>query len=207
MPLIDHVLVAVGDLGAAARDLRERHGLEAVEGGAHPGWGTANRIVPLGAAYLELIAVDDPAVAEGNPFGRWVAQSAERGGCTGWVVASDDLDHDARRLGLEVEEASRRRPDGTLLRWRMAGRESMRGDRRLPALIDWPDPERHPGRGASGGHAIAWLEVGGERTEIEHRVGSGELPLRYVEGVPGPRAVGVATPAGEVELRPAAPAR
>jgi len=38
----------VADLRAAAQELEARHGLVAVEGGRHPGWGTANRIVPLG---------------------------------------------------------------------------------------------------------------------------------------------------------------
>ena len=70
---LDHVLIAVADLAAAARELEVRHGLASVEGGRHPGWGTANRIVPLGDTYLELIAVVDEAEAAESPFGRWVA--------------------------------------------------------------------------------------------------------------------------------------
>jgi Glyoxalase-like domain len=77
---LDHVLVAVPDLAAAARVLEEEHGLTAIEGGRHPGWGTANRIVPLGDSYLELVAVVDAGEAARSPFGRWVAasQSARR---------------------------------------------------------------------------------------------------------------------------------
>src|SRR5687768_15600144 len=45
---LDHVLVAVTDLAAAARTIEAEYGLMAEEGGRHPGWGTANRIVPLG---------------------------------------------------------------------------------------------------------------------------------------------------------------
>ncbi len=45
---IDHVVLAVSDLDEAAERLRRDHGLASVPGGVHPGWGTGNRIVPLG---------------------------------------------------------------------------------------------------------------------------------------------------------------
>ena len=56
---LDHVLVAVTDLAAAARAIEDEHGLRAEEGGRHPGWGTAICIVPLGDAYLELVTAVD----------------------------------------------------------------------------------------------------------------------------------------------------
>ena len=54
---LDHVLIAVADLAAAAREIEARHGLASIDGGRHPAWGTANRIVPLGDSYLELVAL------------------------------------------------------------------------------------------------------------------------------------------------------
>jgi hypothetical protein len=56
---IDHVLIPVDDLAAAGATMKARYGLTSIEGGRHPGWGTANRVVPLGDAYLELVAVID----------------------------------------------------------------------------------------------------------------------------------------------------
>jgi hypothetical protein len=53
---LDHILIAVADLAAAGHEIEERHGLASIEGGRHPGWGTANRIVPLGDAYNVLVA-------------------------------------------------------------------------------------------------------------------------------------------------------
>jgi Glyoxalase-like domain len=55
--VIDHVLMAVVDLNAAGERFEVMYGLVSVEGGRHPGWGTANRVVPLGENYLELVAV------------------------------------------------------------------------------------------------------------------------------------------------------
>ena len=60
---LDHVLIAVTELESAGEAFEERFGLASVEGGRHPAWGTANRIVPLGSSYLELVGVVDKAVA------------------------------------------------------------------------------------------------------------------------------------------------
>jgi hypothetical protein len=119
---LDHVLIAVADLAAATREIEARHGLASIEGGRHPGWGTANGIVPLGEAYLELVAVaDDPEAAQ-SPFGRWVVEArptlAEP---LGWAIRTHALDEVARRLGLTKGAGSRATPGGERLRWRLAG--------------------------------------------------------------------------------------
>ena len=90
---LDHVLLAVTDLAAAGRELQARYGLASVEGGRHPDWGTANRILPLGDSYLELIAVVDQAAAAGSSLGQWVASRASRlGRPLGWAVRTSGLD-------------------------------------------------------------------------------------------------------------------
>jgi hypothetical protein len=76
---LDHVLIAVVDLAAAGREIEARHGLASIEGGSHPAGGTANRIVPLGDSYLELVAVVDAATAAESAFGRWVASGVSSG--------------------------------------------------------------------------------------------------------------------------------
>jgi hypothetical protein len=121
---IDHAIYAVGDLDAAGDQIYEREGLASVPGGRHEGWGTANRIVPLGEAYLELIAVVDAEEAESSDFGRAVLRAVtEDRPFVGWVVATDDIEGVARRLDLEVERKSRSTPDGSTLSWRLAGLE------------------------------------------------------------------------------------
>lgn len=149
---IDHVLLAVADLEAGARELRGRYGLTALPGGRHPGAGTANMIIPLGPDYLELIAVVDAAEAAANPLSRRVSQALQRGSTFAtWAVRVDDLAAVGRRLtaaGLTVtgpREGSRRRPDGVLLRWRTLHVDDGL-DPAIPFFIEWTvAPADHPG--------------------------------------------------------------
>src|SRR5258705_6626537 len=77
--VVDHVLLPVEDLEAAAQRLYERFGLRSVPGGRHPKVGTANMIVPLGLQYLELIAIVDPQEAEGSRLGPRLAPAPKGG--------------------------------------------------------------------------------------------------------------------------------
>src|SRR5262249_6565460 len=145
---LDHVLIAVDDLAAAAEEVERRFGLASVEGGRHPGWGTANRIVPLGTSYLELLAVVDAAEAEVSSIGRWVGAGSDGFRLLGWAVRPDDLDAAASRLGVTIGEGSRRAPGGEQLRWRSAGLERAAAEPCLPFFIEWSPETPYPGRAA-----------------------------------------------------------
>ena len=67
---LDHVIYGTSDLDAAQALVEHELGLEVHPGGHHVGQGTHNRIVPLGNAYLELLAIDDPEEAAASPIGR-----------------------------------------------------------------------------------------------------------------------------------------
>jgi hypothetical protein len=203
---IDHPVRAVADLERAAERWRRDLGLDSAPGGRHAGWGTANRIVPLGDAYVELIAVADPEAASASAFGSAVAEAAGQG--ERWLTfaaAADDLDAVAARLGLEVTEGSRERPDGTTLRWRSAGLEDPRREPWMPFFIAWEvPPDLHPGR-ARGGQGIraggiAWIEVGGDAGRLDEWLGGTELPVRVVDGPAGIRAVAVVAAGGELVI-------
>jgi len=101
---IDHVIYAAADLDAAAARIRTELGLLAGGGGRHEGLGTHNRIVPLGGGYLELLGVADPEQAARSDFGRGLLARLAGGGegLLGWVVAVDDIDAVARRLGTTI---------------------------------------------------------------------------------------------------------
>jgi hypothetical protein len=203
---VDHVIYAVCDLDAAAARFWEEFGLASVAGGRHPGWGTANRIVPLGEEYVELIGVVDEPEAKASGFGARVLEAASGGErLIGWAVASDDLQGIAERLELEVADGERERPDGSKLRWQLAGMErSLTGF--YPLFVQWSGPaERHPGR-APVQHrvrprAITRIELTGEEDALREYLGESELPLRIIAGSPGISAAAVGTDAGEIELR------
>jgi hypothetical protein len=199
------VLLAVTDLAAAARTIEERHGLASVEGGRHPGWGTANRIIPLDETYLELIAVVDPAEAADSAFGSWVAAGATPAGRPlGWAVRTDDLDEVAGRLGLAVEAKSRKDASGQTLRWRMAGIEEAAAEPSLPIYVEWgegmPFPGRAPVTHPAGGVEIASLELEGDRKRLADWLGSDRLSITVREGAPAVAGVILSGASGEFPL-------
>ena len=206
---MDHVIYAVDDLDEAAAGLFDREGLASVPGGRHEGWGTANRIVPLGDTYLELIAVVDVDEAEGSEFGRGVrrAQTEDRP-LVGWVVATDDIEAIANRLDLEVEEKSRETADGDTLRWRVAGIERALKTGALPFFVQWDVPDEERPAAAEARHeadveGIAWVEVcADDRDAVEEWLGDDhDLPLRLTEGDSALTAVAIAAGGGEIVLR------
>lgn len=196
---LDHVVIAAADLDDAARELESRHGLASVEGGRHLDWGTANRIVPLGDAYLELIAVVDQAKAAETVPGRWVG-SARDGQPLGWAVRTDDLDAVATRLGLTTGEGSRVTPDGSVLRWRSAGLERSVDKPTLPFFIEWHPETPFPGRADTSELRIVRVGLVGDDGQLTRWLGDNELAIEVREGTPAVARVVLAGPAGEVVL-------
>jgi hypothetical protein len=188
---IDHVIYAVSDLEAGGTRFEEDLGLESIPGGRHPTWGTANRIVPLGPDYLELIAVVDPETAATSDFGRLILDAGE--GLAGWAVATDDLDAITGRLGLTSERGSRKRPDGVRLTWRLAGVEqALASGGTLPFFIQWEGPsELHPGGDHSAPPGIRWVEVAGDGAELREWLGGAQLPVRFAAQGRGVTAAGI----------------
>jgi hypothetical protein len=186
MPL-DHVVVATADFEASARAFRNRFGLESQAGGRHPGWGTANWIVPLGSAYIELVGIDDATLAATTSFGRRVAESsASGGGPIGWCVRPADFAATTTRLGLKVEPGSRIAPDGRTLEWRVAGVDVAMANPALPFFIDWDvSSERHPGRLETPVETrLRALELRGDPDEIGRWLADEDLPVLVRPGTP-----------------------
>jgi len=205
---IDHAIYAVRDLDAAATRFAEELGLTSVPGGRHPGWGTVNRIVPLGDGYIELLAVVDADEAAGSAFGRAALAAIAAGDrLSGWVVATDDLDEVAARLGLDIASASRTRPDGETIKWRLAGVERLRESSAYPFFIQWDvPPELHPGaapvRHEARPRRIARVEVCADGGDLRDWLGEHDLPVHVTQGVASSiSAVMIDTADGEVVLR------
>ena len=205
---VDHVVMAVRDLDRAARAWEAR-GIATVPGGAHPRWGTANRIAPLGETYLELLAAVDEEVASATVLGRAILARSDGG--DRWFalcLSDDDIDATAARLGLSVEPGARTKPDGSQVRWRGAGIEDPRRSPELPFFISWETLETHPGRTRvahpAGELALGAIEVGGHAEAFAAWTGGTTLPVRHVDAEPGIRAVVLEGADGPIRLDGAA---
>jgi len=196
---VDHLLVATADLDAAAA-AAEGLGLPVAAGGRHPGWGTANRIVPLGDAYLELVAVVEPGEAATSGFGSWVAAAPP--GPMGWAVRPGDLEATVSRLGLAVVPGSRAAPDGRTLRWRTAGVEHAALEPCLPFFIAWESGTPFPGAGGArieveridlrgdAGRLTAWLD--GAALPVSVRPGPAAVERIVLRAASGPITIDAA---------------
>jgi hypothetical protein len=148
---IDHLVIAVADVDAAARELEAEMGIAATGGGEHPGVGTYNRLVFVGDAYLELIGVRDEAAATRWPVGAATVTALRGGGgLATYALRDDQLEATVSRLrgagstiGL-VTPGSRTRPDGEKVEWWTATVDEL-GPERPPFLI------QHAYRGAEWG--------------------------------------------------------
>ena len=116
---IDHLVIAVRDLEAAARDYRAL-GFTVVEGGRHTGIGTYNMLIAFqDTSYVELIGFYEQPRADH----RWWAPLEKGGGLVDFCLQTDDLRGDTlalRRAGVDIgdpEPKNRKRPDGVDVRW------------------------------------------------------------------------------------------
>jgi hypothetical protein len=181
---LDHVLIAVTDLEAAARD-----------------FGTANRIIPLGSTYLELVAVVDPAAAAASSFGWWVDRGAtDEGSLIGWAVRTSALDEVAGRLELPIRSGSRVTPSGAELRWRSAGIDEAIAEPCLPFFIEWGEGVSYPGSVDAPRATIARLVLEGSADRVAGWLGEHTLPIRVIDGPAEVAAVVLTTASGEVIL-------
>jgi hypothetical protein len=199
MNAVDHILIAVSDIEAAADRIRARWGLNTLLPGGSPFPGVANAIIPLGPpAYIELVTATDPsATAEAERIAR-AAETGDR--LFTWVVEPEDFGATAARIRI----ASDGDPDAG---WQTLG--GVRPDRpffiryskdrasRVPGWQTRYDEIAHPAR--PGG--FTFLEVSGEEATVRDWVGEIDVPLRFVGGEPRLAGVGIASPAGEIVLR------
>ena len=102
---LDHVLIAVHDLGQASRTYSEGLGFTLTPEGVHPGRGTHNRLVVFGPGYLELIAVRDASEGVFRPTMSRFLESRE--GLYMFAVGSRDVDATVagvRERGLSIQD-------------------------------------------------------------------------------------------------------
>lgn len=206
---VDHVSYAAehDGLKATAERLAKLIGVEPVDGGVHPRFGTRNVIFPLAHdRYVEVVEVLDHPASDKAPFGQAVrARSEAGGGWLGWVVRVDDIAPFEERLGRQAAEGYRHRPDGTELKWRQLGVKGLISDPQLPFFVEWQTPECHPSVGATTDVTIKGLHIAGDPARVRDWLNwPAEEPttidFTFVapHGTPGLLSVVFDTPNGEV---------
>jgi len=154
--------------------------------------------------------LDHPA-ADASAFGRVVSQRAnEGGGWLTWVVSTDDLSPIENRLGRQAIDGSRKRPDGSELKWKQLGVLGTFNDSQLPFFIQWMSTD-HPSTDGKAVAEIVKIEISGDEKTIEEWIGSDlsqafdSVEIQWVDpvvnnGETGLVAVHLATPNGVVRL-------
>ena len=204
MARIDHVLYGVQDLDLAADRLATDYGLRSVEGGSHGELGTANRLIPLGDQYLELITVADPASQHplAVVLGGWIGEGDR---LVAMAIEVDDVVATAERLGTTILDGNRTAADGTQVSFRLAGFDAALTEQ-VPFFIEWGDGREHrlpPGARDANPHArgVAWVELGGDQARVQSWLGEDVDGVRLVGGDPGVQAMAVATTGDEIVVR------
>ncbi|WP_114854344.1 VOC family protein [Brachybacterium sp. YJGR34] len=174
--LLDHIVIAGPDLSELVDWFHDLTGITAALGGAHP-TGTANALVALTVGgerrphYLELIGPDPEREGEELPKSFNIHRLRKPTVIT-YAVHPEGIDRvveQARDQGVElgeVEDLSRRTPEGALLQWRLT-RAPAPQNYGIPFLIDWGSTEQ-PGLGDLPVIELASFE----------RVEAGPAPLR-----------------------------
>ena len=207
MLTLSQIIIGVSDLDAASERFRSM-GFEVFDGGVHPAVGTANRVIPLGAQYVELLGVVNRDEAAQNDYGRSLLRATVDGDrLVRWSLRTTDIEAVAARLGIGVERRRRERPDGEVLTWRAAGLDLALADATLPFFMQWDRPEQYPGATPAahdnGARGVTHLSVAPRDTERFARWTAGaDVPLRVVdEATPGLWSVGIETNQGELTIR------
>lgn len=174
--LLDHLSYAAESDGllATTERLAARLGVEPLDGGFHPSFGTRNMVLPLeGLHYVEVVEVLNHPVADKVAFGQAVrARSSCGGGWLGWVVSTHDLRPFERRLGRPALEGTRFRPDGIELRWHQLGVRDLLADPQLPYIVQWQVPdELRPGADKPSEVTIREIQIAGNPGRVKEWLG------------------------------------
>lgn len=148
---LDHIVHFVKSPEDAITSYQEM-GLHAVEGGRHESLGTYNALSYFGLSYIELIGVFDQTLVERSAEAPYslresIVKRQFAEGLARVALRSTDLEADAKRfrnLGLDVygpSPLSRKRPDGSVVSWKLlfVGRPDEQPD--LPFFIQWDEDD------------------------------------------------------------------
>jgi Glyoxalase-like domain len=207
LAMVDHLVYAGPDLRVATEKVEELLGVKATPGGQHPGRGTRNALISLGASsYIEIIGPDpeQPAPNLPRPFGidglrepKLVTWSAKEQDLSGRVKSAASK---GVTLGA-IAEGSRQRPDGLLLKWTYTDPRTVVADGLVPFFINW-GATPHPAASAAGGGTLVGLKAEHPNAErIRAVLGQLGIALPVTAEKSMSLVATIDSPRGRVELR------
>jgi glyoxalase-like protein len=166
---LDHIILSVTNLARGMAAFTRLTGVVPKRGGQHPGRGTENALVSLGANhYLEILAPTASATDTN------VADATDTISLrpVGWALHTRALDHlilRVRAAGFSLAgpiPGSRRTPENMLLEWRTAG-TSGPGLAFAPFFIEWAASTAHPSTNSPGGCRLtSWTVIQPDTTRL-----------------------------------------
>jgi len=204
---IDHLVYATPDLDLGVKTIEKILGVRATVGGQHPGMGTRNALVALGAtSYLEIIGPDpdQPKPAGSRRFG---IDDLKAPRLIGWVAKSRELETVSATAAAShiplgsIIPGSRKRPDGVVLTWRYTDPNTVAADRLIPYFIDWGSSP-HPSATAARGATLVQLRAEHpDAGNVQKMLDALGLQLHVDKGSAAALIATIDCPRGRVELR------
>lgn len=202
---IDHVILGVADLDQGIDQLERLTGVRAVAGGAHPGRGTRNALMSLGAGtYLELYAPNPAEPITSKDVDELKLLHAPKP--LGWAISTDNSAHLRALLARNgflltaPDPGSRKRPDGSVLHWQTFDFAGL-ADPAAPFFILWAEPRLHPSRTSPGGCRLKRLDVRTPVGRLSRAIEPLVLPVTVSAAAEPSLTVTLICPAGEINVR------
>ena len=198
MAELDHLIYASRDIDAGAAAIEALIGVAAVRGGPHIGLGTHNQLLTFDdRTYFEIIGIDpdQPDPSHSRPFGLDRREAPQLVGYAIHPTGDETLEDVVammRDVGIDagsIAEMSRRRPDDTVLSWRL----TRGGDRNddgagldmvYPFVIDW-GAEPSPATTLPSMGALAGLRVSHPDSTVRAAIDALALGVEVVDAAPG----------------------
>jgi len=134
---------------------------------------TRNFTLPLqNGHYIEVVCPLGHPASDASPFGKAVSmRAAKGGGWLTWVVSVEDVSKVEVRLGRQVVDGHRTKPDGHDLSWKQIGVLGTLEDKQLPFFIEWKSLD-HPSTDGKVIAKIVKVEIAGDEKRITEWLGS-----------------------------------
>lgn len=160
----DHFLLGCSSLETGIQYIKNKTGVGAIPGGKHPNIGTHNALISLGdKTYLEIIAPDPeaPNLVSAYAF----LKDLKDPKLFYWAARTNNMDallKEIKEAGYKnsgINPGSRKRRDGTILKWRSLSIETAIADEVVPFFIEWNKNSKHPSIDSPKGCTLLSFEI------------------------------------------------